>query len=466
MARILIVEDNIKIQRLLLRAMEGNQLDTAMSGKEALERINSEKFQAVLLDVILPDTNDLELLRKIKHLQPHCQVIVMTGHGSISLAVNAIKSGAYDFIEKPFNPIEIKNLLTRAVGESRSDGGYLPEKVISIADRIGFIGLESKEIQELLLTAYKISNKNLNVLIFGETGTGKELLARFIYAASMRANERFFPVNCGALTESLVESELFGNEKGAFTGADRLRRGCFELADKGTLFLDEVGEASLSLQAKFLRVLETGEFQRVGSEHFITVDVRVLSATNIDLIKAVKKKIFREDLYYRLGAVCLEIPPLRSRRDDILALAYYFLRRACKPHKFPALSTEVIQIFMEYSWPGNVRELSHAVNQAVALAEGGTILPGHLPAHLRQIKNTGFENEISQGKNSALPPPSMVEYEKAAVIAALKYCQGSIPEAATILGIGQATLYRKINRFNIIPGKRTNLTDRHSVLSL
>ncbi len=452
MTRILIVEDNIKIQRLLLRALEGNQLDTAISGKEALERINSNNFQAVLLDVILPDSNDLELLRKIKHLQPHCQVIVMTGYGSISLAVNAIKSGAYDFIEKPFSPVEIKNLLTRAVGESCSDSGYLPEKIVSIAERIGFIGCESKEIQELLLTAYKISNKDLNVLISGETGTGKELVARFIHVASKRANERFFPVNCGALTESLVESELFGHEKGAFTGADRQRRGCFELADKGTIFLDEAGEASLSLQAKFLRILETGEFQRVGSEHFVTVDVRVLAATNVDLVKAVKKKIFREDLYYRLGAVCLQMPPLRSRREDILALAYYFLRRASEPDKMPALSTEVIQIFMEYSWPGNVRELSHAVKQAVALAEGGTILPGHLPAHLRQSKNTEFENEISQGKESTLPPPSMIEYEKAAIIAALKYCQGSIPEAAAVLGIGQATLYRKINRFNIIPG--------------
>ncbi len=452
MARILIVEDNIKIQKLLLRALAGNQTDTAISGKEALTKISSEKFQAVLLDVILPDSNDLGLLRRIKHLQPHCQVIVMTGHGSISLAVNAIKSGAYDFIEKPFNPVEIKKLLTRAVGESCSDGGYLPEKAISTADKVGFIGYESKEIQELLLTAYKIANKDLNVLISGETGTGKELLARFIHVASERAKERFFPVNCGALSESLVESELFGHEKGAFTGADRLRRGCFELADKGTIFLDEVGEASLSLQARFLRVLETGEFQRVGSEHFVTVDARVLAATNIDLIKAVKKKIFREDLYYRLGAVCLEMPPLRSRRDDILALVYYFLRRATEPDKTPVLSTEVLQIFIEYSWPGNVRELSHAVKQAVALAEGGTILPGHLPAHLRQSKNTGFEYEKSRGKDSALPPRSMVEYEKAAITAALKYCQGSIPEAAAVLGIGQATLYRKINRFSIIAG--------------
>ncbi len=452
MARILIVEDNIKIQRLLLHALAGNKIDTAISGKEALAKINSDKFQAVLLDVVLPDSDDLEVLRKIKKLQPHCQVIVMTGHGSISLAVDAIKSGAYDFIEKPFDPPEIKRLLTEAIGESRNNIDYLPQTVVSLANSIGFIGYESKEIRELLLTAYKIANKNLNVLIFGETGTGKELLAQFIHSASTRSSGMFFPVNCGALTESLAESELFGHEKGAFTGADRLRRGCFELADKGTIFLDEVGEASLSLQAKFLRVLETGEFQRVGSEHFITVDVRVLAATNIDLIKAVKKKIFREDLYFRLGAVCLQMPPLRSRRDDILALAYYFLRRASEPDKIPALSTEVVQLFMEYSWPGNVRELSHAVKQAVALAEGGTILPGHLPAHLRQSKNTGLEIEISQGKESTLPPPSMVEYEKAAIIAAMKYCQGSIPEAAAVLGIGQATLYRKINKFNIILG--------------
>lgn len=452
MARILIVEDNIKIQRLLLRALEGNQLDTAISGKEALLKISAEQFQAVLLDVVLPDSDDLEVLRKIKESQPHCQVIVMTGHGSISLAVDAIKSGAYDFIEKPFDPPEIKRLLAKAIGESRNNIDHLPQNVVSLANSIGFIGYESKEIRELLLTAYKIANKNINVLIYGETGTGKELLARFIHSVSTRSGERFFPVNCGAFTESLVESELFGHEKGAFTGADRLRRGCFELADKGTIFLDEVGEASLSLQAKFLRVLETGEFQRVGSEHFIAIDVRVLAATNVDLVKAVKKKIFREDLYYRLGAVCLQMPPLRSRKDDILALAYYYLRRASEHSKPPVLSTEVVQILLEYHWPGNVRELSNAVKQAVALAEGGTILPGCLPAHLRQSKNTGLENEISQAKESTLPPPSMVEYEKAAIIAALKYCQGSISESAAILGIGQATLYRKINRFNIIPG--------------
>lgn len=452
MARILIVEDNIKIQRLLLRALEGNQLDTAISGKEALLKISAEQFQAVLLDVVLPDSDDLEVLRKIKEAQPYCHVIVMTGHGSISLAVDAIKSGAYDFIEKPFDPPEIKRLLAEAIGESRNNIDHLPQNVVSLADSIGFIGYESKEIRELLLTAYKIANKNLNVLIFGETGTGKELLARFIHSASTRSGGRFFPVNCGALTETLVESELFGHEKGAFTGADRLRRGCFELADKGTIFLDEVGEASLSLQAKFLRILETGEFQRVGSEHFITVDVRVLAATNVDLVKAVKKKIFRGDLYYRLGAVCLQMPPLRSRKDDILALAYYYLRRASEHSKPPVFSTEVVRILLEYHWPGNVRELSNAVKQAVALAEGGTILPGHLPARLRQSKNTGSENKIGQGKESALPPLSMVEYEKAAIIAALKYCQGSIPEAAAILGIGQATLYRKINRFNIVPG--------------
>lgn len=452
MARLLIVEDNIKIQKLLLRALEGNVTDTATSGSEALAKISTDKFQAVLLDVILPDSSDLELLKKIKHIQPHCQVIVMTGHGSVSLAVNAIKSGAYDFIEKPFNPVEIKNLLTMAIGESCGDDGHLPDKMISLADSIGFAGCESKEIRELLLTAYKISSKDLSVLICGETGTGKELLARFIHTASMRSSGPFFPVNCGAFTESLVESELFGHEKGAFTGADRLRRGCFELADRGTIFLDEVGEASLSLQAKFLRVLETGEFQRVGSEHFITVDVRVLAATNLDLLDAVKKKSFREDLYYRLAAVCLQMPPLRRRRDDILALTYYFLQRASEPGKMPSLSTEVVQIFMEYPWPGNVRELSNAVKHAVALTEGGTVLPGHLPLHLRQGKSIESDYDISREKESTLPPPSMVEYEKAAITAALKYCQGSIPEAASILGIGQATLYRKINRLNIIPG--------------
>lgn len=450
MARILIVEDNVKIQRLLLRALEGNQVDTAVSGKEALAKIKAERFQAVLLDIVLPDSDDLKILRKIKELQPQCQVIVMTGHGSISLAVDAIKSGAYDFIEKPFDPPEIKRLLVKAIGEPDHKIDQLPENVALLANNIGFIGHKSNQIQELLLTAYKISNKNLNVLICGETGTGKELLARFIHAASARSRGKFFPVNCGALTESLVESELFGHEKGAFTGADRLRRGCFELANQGTIFLDEVGETSFRLQAKFLRVLENGEFQRVGGEHFIKVDVRVLAATNVDLIKSVKDKTFREDLYYRLGAVCLHMPPLRHRRGDILPLADYLLQRASEQGgPPPVFSTQAIRMLLDYSWPGNVRELSNAVQQAAAFAEGGTILPRHLPFSLQEKRSIAFANEKSQEKEGILPPSSMSEYEKAAITAALKYSRGSIPEAASILGIGQATLYRKINKLDL-----------------
>lgn len=448
MAQILIVDDNQKIRRMLSRALCDYRIETAVSGKEALLKISSNQFHAVLLDVVLPDANDLELLKEIKKLQPFCHVIVMTGYASITLAVEAIKIGAYDFIEKPFTPSIIRNLIKKAIDESGIYDGCLPENVSVLADSVGFVGRKSKEVQDLLLTAYKVAGKDLSILIHGETGAGKEYLARFIHLASLRSRERFFPVNCGAFIESLAESELFGHEKGAFTGADRLRRGCFELADKGTIFLDEIGDASLGVQARLLRILETGEFQRVGGESLLTTDVRVLAATNIDLMKEVKKKLFREDLYYRLGVVCLHIPPLRKRRDDILPLAQFFLQRTAEPGRALVLSPEVVQILLNYAWPGNVRELANAIQQAAALAEDGTILPDHLPSHLRQ--HTAKRTPRKE-KNI---PPSMAECEKRAIEAALEYCHGNIPKAASVLGIGQATLYRKINKYLIMVDRK------------
>ncbi|MCL6559232.1 MAG: sigma-54 dependent transcriptional regulator, partial [Firmicutes bacterium] len=268
--------------------------------------------------------------------------------------------------------------------------------------------------------------------------------------ASPRAGKVFLPVNCGALAESILESELFGHEKGAFTGAERRRRGCFEIADKGTLFLDEVGNASTRLQAILLRVLELGEFQRVGGERLVRVDVRVVAATNIDLEKAVENKTFREDFYYRLGAVKLELPPLRLRQEDILPLAEHFLRQVhfSRPGDRPALSPEAVQALLRFHWPGNARELANVIHGAAAIAEGGVIQPEDLPERILQDKGNHFGLEGLPFAGGTRPPV-LKELEKSAIIATLQYCRGNIKAAASVLGIGRATMHRKIKEYGI-----------------
>jgi two-component system NtrC family response regulator len=267
----------------------------------------------------------------------------------------------------------------------------------------------------------------------------------------------FLPLNCSAIAESIVESELFGHEKGSFTGADRRRRGCFELADKGTLFLDEVGDSSLTLQSKLLRVLETGEFQRVGGEGFVHVDVRVVAATNVDLEKAIQKKLFRQDLYYRLGGVKLNVPPLRRRREDILPLAEYFLRRVSSNESgdVPVISHEAAEILIKYSWPGNVRELANAIHQASTLVEGTTILPKHLPAHLiySRWQHSGFKDF----SDDPAKPPALKDIEKSAILSALRYCRGNVKEAASVIGISRATIHRKIKEYGINVSRSVSL---------
>jgi len=421
-------------------------VELAESGSEALLKTGTLSFQTALVNLMLPDMKGLEVLTEIKKLQPHCQVIIMTGHASIPTVVRSIRMGAFDFIKKPFSIADIRLVLKRAVQAAGIfSSNSLLEEAFAVTRRVGFV-VYSREMQDLLVNAYKFAGKNLNVLIYGETGTGKELLASFIHAASDRAARTFLPVNCSALAENIVESELFGHEKGAFTGAERRRHGCFELANGGTIFLDEVGDASPGLQAKLLRVLETREFQRVGGEEI----VRVVAATNIDLEHALHTKRFRDDLYYRLAAVRLDIPPLRCRREDILPLAEHMLRRFsnCGSGDVPSISPEAAKIMMDFSWPGNIRELANIVHQATALADGGIILPEHLPARLTRYEqqHSGFEC-ISLSDDVC--PPSLKELEKTAIIAALRYCQGNIKAAASVLGIGRATIHRKIKEHDI-----------------
>ncbi|BAF60820.1 response regulator [Pelotomaculum thermopropionicum SI] len=506
--QVLVIDDEVEVGTFLRRLLQkkGYAVSVAVSGAEAARLIVEKKFNVAMVDLKLPDADGLCLLQQIKNRQPDCEVIIMTGYSTTRTAVKAIQLGAFDYLEKPFEDIgEVEKIIERA-SEYRVrgyDGRPVNAEWAPIADRIGFQVGTSQAMQKLVSIAFKIAKKNINVLIQGETGTGKEVLARFIHAASNRADQIFIPVNCGALPENLLESELFGHEKGAFTGAGATRRGIFELANRGTLFLDEVGESSLSIQVKLLRVLETGEFLRVGGEKPIKTDVRIIAATNVDLEQALKEKTFREDLFYRLDVVRLEVPPLRNRREDIPYLTEYFVKRL-NPELH--VSVEAMRILYNYPWPGNVRELANTISQAVALCDGKIILPEHLsgklvsggsepaaagnpgggapPEGCSQLPPQSLEElleyysaesvleAMEEGKLAGLkgllrrldaslsaamrkkgievsPPPSLEKVEAEAVRNALNYYRGNITLAARALGIGRNTLYRKMKDYGI-----------------
>jgi two-component system NtrC family response regulator len=330
-----------------------------------------------MIDLKLPDADGLTLLQQLKKFQPRCKAIIMTGYSTIKTAVEAIKFGASDYIEKPFDDID---LLEKQIDSLLEDNDKTAHETIkSIAHEIGFITGKSEKMEQLLKTAYKVAQKNVNVLIEGETGTGKEVLSRFIHHASPRSQESFIGVNCGAIPESLLESELFGHEKGAFTGATQQRKGLFSIASQGTLFLDEIAEASRSIQVKLLRVLETREFMPVGSDKIFRTNTRLIAATNEDLQEAVKNKKFREDLYYRLNVVHLTIPPLRERKEDIPYLIEHLLQRF--PNSNITFSDDALAYLQRYDWPGNIRELANFVTRVVALTDSNqaVITPGDLP---------------------------------------------------------------------------------------
>lgn len=507
---IFIIDDEVEVGTFFRRLLErkGYSVIVANCGADAMKLMEAHRFHVAMVDLKLPDSDGLTLLQELKTRQPACEVIIMTGYSTTKTAVKAIQLGAFDYIDKPFEDIgEVEALVQKAMDyglRAQGMGGGQPEWA-EVAASLGFhVGVTPK-MNRLVSIADKIAKKNINVLIHGETGTGKEVLARFVHAASNRADKMFIPINCGALPENLLESELFGHERGAFTGASGQRKGIFELANQGTLFLDEIGEASLSIQVKLLRVLETGEFLRVGGEKPIKTDVRIIAATNVDLEQAVKEKTFREDLFYRLDVVRLEVPPLRERKEDIPQLVNYFIKRyiAKNGGDSSEMSIEAMQLLCDYNWPGNIRELANTVEQAVALCDGPVILPGHLSDKIASrtvINNNGSTEGISSENTSApnslsewlektvmdkeallslpteellhvhrlvqaleqrvveamssqgLPRPlplTLAEVEARAVAEALAYHNGNVTLAAKVLGIGRNTLYRKMKDYNI-----------------
>jgi len=379
--RILIIDDEIEVGDFFTFLLEPKSYDVkvVVNGAQAREAFK-EPFHLAIIDLKLPDTDGTILLRELKTLQPECEGIIMTGYSTVKTAVEAIQLGAFDYIEKPFTDLrELETIIDQALARATSKVDTVYDQRKQVLNAIGLVTGHSEKMQKLLTVAEKLAKKDVTILIRGETGTGKESLARFIHAMSPRVNKPFMAINCGALPENLLESELFGYEKGAFTGASSQRKGIFELAHCGTLFLDEIGDASHSIQVKLLRVLETGEILRIGGEKPVHVDVRILAATNADLEELVKKKLFREDMFYRLDVVTLILPPLRERKEDILLLAEHFLSRQYPAGRIPRLSSEVVAALKNYEWPGNVRELSNIIAQVATTCDGPTVLIEHLP---------------------------------------------------------------------------------------
>lgn len=398
MGNILVIDDEREVGTFFLHLLEekGYNVKLGFSGKDFSQLIRRHRFDLALIDVKLPDTNGLDLLKQLKRSWPSCKAVVMTGYSTVKTAVEAIKYGASDYVEKPFDDIDqleqlIDGLLHSGATSAQND-------MYKLAETLGFIVGTNKEMNDLLKLAYKIAKKNVNVLIEGETGTGKEVLAHFIHSASMRYDQPFIGINCGAVSETLLESELFGHEKGAFTGAVKEKKGMFEIANRGTLFLDEIGEATLATQVKLLRVLETGEYIRVGGETVRKTNTRIIAASHVNLAKAVEEKTFREDLLYRLDVVKLTIPPLRERLEDLPLLVDYFLKKLNSPLSF---SEDSMFYMKQYHWPGNVRELFNVVKRAVTLAEGETaiITPFYLPEKLKASLSPKQAVEQKGGKN-------------------------------------------------------------------
>ncbi len=454
MDTILVVDDEanyLTVMQALLEAADYEAL-TALSGPEALKVAAQSDLDAVLTDMKMPKMSGIELMDELKRLYPDIPVIIMTAYGTVEKAVQAMKKGAFDYILKPFKNEEILVTIAKALEHRHL---LLKNRLLSqdLDKKYGFPNIvgESKAIQEILALVKRVAGSKATVLISGESGTGKELIARAIHLLSPRSAKTFISVNCAALTETLLESELFGHERGAFTHAVAMRKGRFELADGGTLFLDEVGEMSPALQVKLLRVLQEMEFERVGGTRTIKVDVRVVAATNKDLKEEVEAGNFREDLYYRLNVVHLNIPPLRQRPEDIPLLAAHFLKKYAAENirGEVRLSPEALKLLIQYGWPGNVRELENVMERAVILCSDNHITANDLPAELgarRDETQVDIDHFIPLTKPL---PEALEEIEEQMIRRALEASGQVQVRAAEMLGITKSLLQYKLKKYHL-----------------
>ena len=453
METILVVEDKESMAAMLKETLEaeGYKVIPAKDATRGIKYLKDCKIDLVLTDLKLPDKNGIDVLKASKeenHLTP---VIVMTAFGSVEAAVSAMKEGAFDFITKPFDTDHLVILIKRALEAQRlvTENILLKEEVSSRFGLPGIIG-KSKNIVDLAQIVQKVAVTRTTVLILGESGTGKELFARAIHNLSSRKQYPFVPINCAAIPKALLESELFGHEKGAFTGAEARKLGKFELADKGTIFLDEIGDMDLAIQAKLLRAIEEGEIERVGAITSITLDVRIVAASNKDLEKAVEEKKFREDLFYRLNVFPVKVPPLRERKEDIPLLVEYFINRYCNEMKTPvkSISKEALDILMGYHWKGNVRELENSIERAVILCDGDVIAPGHFVLS-KEVQSAAGTFSLTDGTLESVGKGALRTAETKRIISALHETRGNKSKAAEILQVSYKTLLTKIKEYGI-----------------
>jgi two-component system, NtrC family, response regulator AtoC len=446
--RLLIVDDEQSIRKLCMTVGEalGFTCMESNSGETALALLEEQPVHMILTDMVMPNMSGLEFLEKVKKMFPRTEVAVMTGHGSIETAVQAMKLGAYDYISKPFSPLEELRLFLRRMAEKVrlvEENQFLRDRVDTEADLHGIVGSSAK-IQDVLRMISRLKDTRTPVLISGESGTGKELVARAIHFRGSFAKQHFVAVDCGSLVPTLIESELFGYEKGAFTGALKSKTGLFQSANGGTIFLDEIGELPLEMQAKLLRVLQEKEVRPVGSNQKVKVDVRVIAATNRDLEAEYRNGTFRKDLYFRLNVVTVHLPALRERRSDIPMLVHWFLDRYA-PGTPIQVTNAAMKCLLQYDWPGNVRELENCIERAIALGDSRIIDVGDLPPSLAST---------SQEPGAAVSPApvsstDLEDIERATIQRVFDQVKGDKALAGRMLGISRATLYRKLKRYNI-----------------